>query len=215
MKKVSLLLMLIILSKGVFAQKTFKDKYFGISINEPKNWIVKSNIAFIDSLIGEKANESDLADAIDKNSGSILLASFYKFNQDKGGFIPVVQINILNNPAETFEDFLADMKESAAVFRSSFNDFSFINEPELLMINNQKTVHFSGKFIINGTKSINVKVGDQKLNGNQTYKISVRTKVYAIPYGNYFFQLSFTDNLDVKEDEKMFEELLTSIRIGK
>ncbi|RZK58442.1 MAG: hypothetical protein EOO91_08320 [Pedobacter sp.] len=206
MKKASLLFLLFILSGSGFAQKTLKDKY---------NWIVKNNIAFIDSLVGEKPNASDLADAIDKNNGSILLASFYKFNQDKGGFVPVVQINVLNNPAETFEDFLFDMKESAAVFRSSFNDFSFINEPELLMINNQKTVYFSGKFTINGSRNINVKVGNQKLNGNQTYKILVRTKVYAIPHGNYFFQLSFTDNLEVKEDENLFEDLLTSIKIGK
>lgn len=215
MKRVTFLLMLIILSKGVFSQKTVKDNYFGISINEPKNWIVKNNSAFIDSLIGGKVNDNDLAEAIDNNNGSILLATFYKFNPNKGGFVPIIHLNVLNNPSETFEDFKADMQESANMYTTSYTEFSFINEPDTLTINTYKAVYFSGKFTLNGIKNIDVKAGGQKLKGNQNYKIFATTKVYAIPHGNYFFQISMVSEVGNKEDEQIFEALLQSIKIGK
>ncbi|WP_316768470.1 hypothetical protein [Pedobacter frigiditerrae] len=215
MKKVSLLVMLYILSKGVFAQKTFKDKYFGISINEPKNWIVKDNNAFIDSLVGNKLSDSLLSNAIEANNGSITIATFHKYDEKKSGFIPVIQITVLNNPSVLFNDFEVDMKASANLYKSLYQDFSFITSPQPVVINGKKSIYFSGKFILSGTKTFEVNIGGSNFQQNQLLKYQIRTKVYAIPYGNYFFQLSFTDNLEVKEDEKLFEELLTSIKIGK
>ncbi|TCC89473.1 hypothetical protein EZ428_17430 [Pedobacter frigiditerrae] len=215
MKRVSLLLMLFILSKGVFAQKTYKDKYFGISINEPKNWIVKDNSAFIDSLIGDKVNDSLLAKEIEVNNGSLLLATFNKYDEKKSGFIPIIQINVLNNPSVLFNDFEVDMKASANLYKSLYQDFSFITQPQSVTVNGKKSIYFSGKFTLTGTRTFQVNIGGNNYEQNQTLKYLIQTKVYAIPYGNYFFQLSFTDNLDVKDDEKLFEDLLTSIRIGK
>ncbi len=215
MKKGAFIILMTLLSLNVFSQKIVKDKHFGISITEPKNWISAPNHNFLDSLLAEKNSNDDLIAAIEDNGGSLLLNSFYKFNPNKGGFVPIIQINVLNNPAESFEDFQADMKESANIYKSIYADYSFVKEPELTTVNDNKAIYFSGKFTINGKKNFNVKMTTKTLNINQNYKIFAVTEVYAIPYGAYFFQVSFTHEQGNEEDAKLFDALVKSIKIGR
>ena len=119
-------MLLMVLSCPVFSQKIVKGKHFGISIDEPKNWLINHNNKFIDSLLADKTSDNEIAEAIDNNEGSLLMSSFYKFNPNKGGFVPFIQLHVLNNPAESFEDFQADMKESANSYQSVYADYSFV-----------------------------------------------------------------------------------------
>ena len=48
-------------------------------------------------------------------------------------------------------------------------------------------------------------------NGNE---LKVRSRTYAIPYKNYFFQVNFTDGQIGEDCNKEFEELVKTIKIG-
>ena len=206
--------LLSLLATNCFSQKIFADKHFGFSIAEPKSWIIESNNSFIDSLF--KANiDIDTADIIDQSEGSLLLARFQKYGVNKTGFIPVVEIKVLNNQTLSFEDFTEDIKASSNEMKAQYKDFTFINEAQQINLNGYKAIYFSGKFSLIGTKSINIEAAGQKIKGNKSYEIPLQTKMYAIPFGKYFIQLAFVTILDDATDEQTFDTMIKSIKIGK
>lgn len=202
MKKIIQLLFLVILLCGnVYGQEVFKEENYGFSIVKPKDWILGSNKALMNNLQKMKVDEKILAELIKTNQGSLLLASFYKYDmKTHAGLIPTIQINVRNNPTKTFEQFNIAMKQSSSSFKNYFNDFEFIKEPNVIDINGNKAVYFIGKYTL-------------KNQHNEPMK--VRSRTYAIPYGAYFFQVNFTDEQGVEDDTKLFDFLLNSIKIGK
>ena len=46
-------------------------------------------------------------------------------------------------------------------------------------------------------------------------EMKVRSRTYAIPYKNYFFQLNLTDGQFGEDCTKEFDELIKTIKIGE
>ena len=46
-------------------------------------------------------------------------------------------------------------------------------------------------------------------------EMKVRSRTYAIPYKNYFFQLNFTDGQTCEDYNEEFDELVKTIQIGE
>ena len=91
------------------------------------------------------------------------------------------------------------MAQSANGFKKYFEDFEFINEITEIEISGIKCVYFIGKFTM------------KTQNGQE---MKVRSRTYAIPYKNYFFQLNFTDGQIGEDCTKEFDELVKTIKIG-
>ena len=45
-------------------------------------------------------------------------------------------------------------------------------------------------------------------------ELKVRSRTYAIPYRNHFFQVNFTDGQSGEDCKKEFDELVKTIKIG-
>lgn len=113
MKKFVLILLIAVSTlTSVTAQTIFKDEAYGFSIEQPKDWLVGDNKTRMDNLAKLKIDETALNEMIKSNKGSLLLTSFYKYDiKTTAGLIPTIQINVLNNPTTTFEQFNTAMSQ--------------------------------------------------------------------------------------------------------
>ncbi len=201
MKKVLFLLFIILKSSSfVYGQKIFKSKEYGFEIQEPKNWIEANNKELLKNLEKFEITDESLKKLIDDNKGSLLLNSFYKYNpKTHPGIIPTIQINVRQKNGNDFEGFKYAIIQSAKGFKKYFEDFEYITEPTEIEISGIKCVFFVGKF------TMNTQGGSE---------LKVRSRTYAIPYKDYFFQVNFTDGQNGEDCNKEFDALVKTIRIG-
>jgi hypothetical protein len=200
MKKILFLLVLVSSLNTIYGQKTFVNKEYGFQIEEPEKWIEANNTELLKNLEKFEMNEENLSKLISNNKGSLLLTSFYKYNpKTHAGLIPTIQINVRAKVGNNFEQFKSVIIESSKSFKKYFEDFTYLKEPTKIEISGIKSIYFVGKFTM------------KTQNGQE---IKVRSRTYAIPFKNYFFQLNFTDGQTVEDCNKEFDELVKTIQIG-
>lgn len=201
MRKIIVLIFIISNSiNSVYSQKVFVNKEYEFEIQEPENWIEANNTVLLKNLKNLEVNEENLNKLIANNKGSLLLNSFYKYDpKTHAGLIPTIQINVRSKGKSDFEQFKNAMTQSANSFKNYFADFEFIHEITEIEISGIKSVYFVGKFTM------------KTQNGQE---MKVRSRTYAIPYKNYFFQLNFTDGQTGEDCSKEFEKLVKTIKIG-
>lgn len=201
MKKSTILLFIIISFLNLtYAQKNFQNKEYGFQMQEVNNWIEASNKQLLKNLEKFEVTEENLMKLISENKGSILLTSFYKYDpKTHAGIIPTIQINVRMRGRGDFNQFKNSMLESTKNFKKYFNDFEFIKNPIEVEISGIKSIYFVGKFTM-------------KTQDGQELK--VRSRTYAIPYKNYFFQVNFTDGQIGEDCTNEFDKLVKTIKIG-
>ena len=185
---------------GAFGQEKFENKQYGFSMTEPDNWIEADNSELLRNLEKFELNEDNLTKFISDRKGSVLLTSYYKYNpKTYAGLIPTIQVNVRTNLTRDFNEFTSLITQSANSFKQYFEDFSFEIEPMVVEISGIDSIYFVGKFTMKGQ------------NGEL---IKVRSRTYAVPYGNYFFQLNFTDGQE-EDSSELFEILMQTVKIGR
>lgn len=186
----------------IYAQETFKDEAYGFQMEQPTQWFEASNQELINNLAKIQLSDPVLLKVLSDHKGSVLLTSFYKYNpKSHPGLIPTIQVNIRAKKDNSFEDFKNVIIESSKSFKNYFPDFKYIVEPSEIEIDGIKSVYSICEFTLESQY-------------NQVLK--VRSRTYAIPLKNYFFQVNFTDGYGTKEDSnKLFDELVETIKISK
>jgi hypothetical protein len=184
----------------VHSQNHFENKEYGIKMKEPNEWIVTNKTELLKNLEKFEINEENLSKLISNNKGSILLTSFYKYDpKTHAGLIPTILINVRNKGKMNFEEFKSAMKQSVKSIKNYYEDFELINEISEIEISGLKSILFIGKFTM------------KTQNGEE---LKVRSRTYAIPYKNYFFQMNFTDGQLSEDCSNEFDELVQTIKIG-
>lgn len=170
-------------------------------MKEPENWKVLEKSELAKSLESYDFTDEELAKLI-KNSDSTILSLIYiKYDPSSiSGLNPKIQIDIRKKSTKTFEQFKSSLTNSAETLKKYFDDLEFVTEPQETEVANIKSVYFVCKF------TLKAQTGEQ---------FKVRSKVFAIPYNDYFFQISFVDGQETEDNSKLFDELLKTIKIGK
>jgi hypothetical protein len=201
MKKIIVFLLLLGSVIEGSAQTIFKNESYGFSMEQPKDWFVGDKKMLTENLNKFDIDEEALGNAIKSNNGSLLLATFYKYDpKQHAGIIPTIQINVRLNPTKTFEQFHIAISQSAMSIKKIFPDFALINDSHTEEVSGIKSSTFTG------TYTLTIKEGKSS---------KVRVRNYAIPYGKYFFQVSFIDEFGGEDASKTYDALLPTIRIGK
>ncbi|MCY2688586.1 hypothetical protein [Salinimicrobium sp. TH3] len=186
---------------ALLGQGKFENSQFGFSMAEPENWTQADNDDLLKNLSKIDLKEEDLKKLISDHNGSLLLTSFYKYNlSTHAGLIPTIQVNVRKNDTRNFNEFTSLITQSANSFKQYFPDFSFETAPKVVEIGGIKSIYFVGKFSM------------QTANGES---LKVRSRTYAIPHGNYFFQLNFTDGQITEDNSDLFDALAKTVRIGR
>ena len=190
----------LLLIKTGNAQEIFKEEKYGFSMEKPSDWIEADNKDLLDNLAKFELDDEKLAKFVKDHNGSILLTSFYKYNpRTHAGLIPTIQVNVRLNGTRNFEEFKNLITQSANSFKQYFDDFKFESEPKVVEIDGVKSVYFVGNF------SMETQSGEL---------MKVRSRTYAIPHNNYFFQLNFTDGQEKQDDAELFDRLIKTVKVG-
>lgn len=202
MKKIILILLAFTSSiQFIYSQKKFENKEFGFQIQEPKNWIEANNDVILKNLDKFKISDENLSKFISDHKGSILLTSYYKYNpKTHAGLVPTIQVNVRAKANKDFESFKNTIIESTKGLKIYFPDFEYIKEPTEIQISGIKSIYFISKFSMTTQKG-------QLMN--------VRSRTYAIPYKNYFFQVNFADDEMDENCSIEFDQLVKTIKIGE
>ena len=112
--------------------------------------------------------------------------------------IPTIQVNARENPTKDFESFKKMITESTKTIGYAFQNFTFIDEPQEKEINGEKAIYFKTKY---------------NMTINNGERITVRSWTYAIPKGNFFYQVNFSDEMDKDDCSKIYEEVIQTIKL--
>lgn len=121
----------------------------------------------------------------------------YKPNEH-AGLIPVVQVNLRLNDTKSFPQFVSVMTKSAESMKNYLHNFEYIDKPKTFTIGGKQAFYFSAKFKM-ATK------------GSDT--LNARSRTYAVPYGDKFFQINFTDGPD-EDCSELYDSLIKTIKFN-
>ncbi|HEX8734445.1 MAG TPA: hypothetical protein VF721_03930 [Pyrinomonadaceae bacterium] len=204
MKKLLLTIFFIFgLSGLISAQAVFESKTFEFSIAKPANWYLRENVRLRDALKDVELTDENLYGVLKTFEGALLVA-FQKYDpQTETGVNPIIQVNIRPKPTKDFRVFKeALIKNSESLFKN-LKDYKMVEPPREVEISGIKSVFFALTF---------------KYNAKDGTEMTVRSRTYAVPYKNYFFQINFNDGSRGQRNEdasKEFDELLKTIKIGR
>lgn len=170
-----------------------------IKIDKPDRWYDNSNLDVLSNLDKYEMKESQLRNLINSNRGNVPSHVYMKYNPaEYPGIIPTVQINLRPNPNKEFESFKKSMEQSVLQMGTILNNFEVINELKEVEIDDRRSIYFLASF-------------DMKLSDGSINKI--RSWTYAIPVGNYFYQINFSDLYEKDDCEKIYKKLIKSIEV--
>jgi len=200
MKNLFLLLLTVFSLNTITGQELFENKQYQFSVEKPTDWILASNDDVLKNLDKYDLSEEKLEAILKTHKNNLLLTSFYKYEIKKhAGLIPTVKINVRSNPTKQFSVFKSMIIESAKGFKTIFPDFEYLEEPKEIEVAGMKCVFFIAKY------SMTAQDGT-------AFKIKSRT--YAIPYKNYFFQINCIDGQNLEDASAEFDKLISTIKIG-
>jgi hypothetical protein len=202
MKKASAILLLILLwTASATAQESFSSARWRFHMNLPEFWTSmdkKTRDAISDDF---EFSEEALKKILDGDKGTTLVAAYY-FHDPKRvmSLFPQVQVEARKKSAMEFSVFRNQIIASSASLKKVFPDIVF-GEPKEIEISGIKSILMAGVFTIKGP--------DDRI-------LRARSRIYAVPLANYFFQITLNDGQDSDADfSKEFDELVKTIRIGK
>lgn len=173
----------------------------GFSIQIPYQWQAADK-GFLDANV-KKLDVSD--EALDKllksSNNSVVVMAFIKYDPTtREGVIPTIQVRMLPNPIGDFPTFMAAFVRSMSPAKVPFEDYQFIGEPREVSVSGYRAVLVTSKYIL-------------RTQDGQT--LEVRSRIYAIPYGKQFFQVTFMDNPKVEDCSQEYDVLVKSMAVGR
>ena len=183
----------------VLAQERFINDAYSFSMLKPMGWVERQNTELINNLKRYEIGSKTLNDLIKQHQKTVALASYYKYDtQTHAGLIPTVNVLVRQNQTQTFDNFMSMITQSANGMKQMFKDMEYIKKPEVLIIDGVKSVYFVNKFTM--------KLADGT-------SIKVRSRTYAIPRKEYFFQINFIDGSDSEDCNAEYDKLEKSIKL--
>ncbi len=169
-------------------------------MQEPKDWIVVEKSEVVKNLEKFDLTEAGLANLIKNSKGSISMIVYVKYDAKiKSGLIPKIQIDVRANTTKNFSQFKTAINQNAIIFKKMFENFELIHPTKEIEISGIKSVAFTGKF------TLTIQEGEE---------LKIRSRVLAIPYKNYFFQVSMVDGQVEEDNSALFDEIIKTIKIG-
>jgi hypothetical protein len=184
-----------------YGQETFVNKQYGFSMQEPKGWISTNKAYLTENLEKFELTDVSLAKLLKDNNDSIVLAAFYKYElKTTAGLIPTIQIRVRTKTSTQYQEFKSAIVQSLEKAKHLLEEYEIVDVPKEINISGIKSVFIVSKFKMKG------------LNGQI---LKVRSRTYAIPFRNYFFQVNFTDEQVGEDCTAEFDKLVKTITIGR
>jgi hypothetical protein len=202
MKKTSTILLLILFwATSAIAQETFSSTRWRFSMELPQYWTSmnkETHDAIADNF---EFSEEALKKILDGDKGTTFIAAYYYQKPGQGMSVhPQVQVQARRKGPVNFAQFRTSIVNSIASFKTIFPDIVFSDAKEV-EVSGIRSVLMTGVFSIKGP--------DNRI-------LRARSRIYAVPLVNYFFQITLNDGQDPDADfGKEFDGIVKTIRVGR
>jgi len=164
----------------------------------PDNWIEFQRNDILKSIknkyeLSDKTKEEILA-----NSNSTQLYGYAAPTKTGTLYRPNIQVLLLKNQTQSFIQFKTGIERSLEGFRTKISDLKIIDSFKTVTIDNHQAVY--AKF----TGFIPTKSGD---------KAQLISRIYAIPVGKYFYQLTLNDSGDY-DCEAEYKKVIETLKLN-
>jgi hypothetical protein len=185
---------------GVKGQEPVAVTKFGFSIQPPKGWITANKDVRNENVRRLEMSDDALKKLLESDKGTTSLLSYFRQDPNTtAGLVPVVNVDVRRMAPVPYQQFKADLTKSADGLKTYFPDIKF-GAPADVEIGGIRSVLFTSTFTM--------KTADGQI-------LQVRNRVYGIPMGNYFFQISLNDGPEKELDcTHEFDQVIKSIKIG-
>lgn len=188
------------LSQSARCQDRYVNRFFGFSINTPKNWIRQDEKKTVKNLENFDFSQQQLDKVMELHQGSIpLLAVLAKDPKEVNGIIPTMKIGVRYSGTTGSAKLRDNLKASLQSTLSAFPDFQFIDPGTIVNVAGQEAVHF---------------VFSCKMPANDSSYL-VRSSMYAFLRKGYFIQFSFSDAEPNNANDELYESLMKSLVFTK
>lgn len=200
MKTLILFLTFWVLNPTTLFSQQKQNSGYSIEIKTPKGWIEMDEEKLLKNIAKFEFKEDDLEKIIKDFNGNMNLFTYFKYNpKTHSGLIPSFGVNLRKTSTKNYEEFKEVITKSADQIKGMLQDFEYIIPPSDVSISNIKGVYFVAKFTM-------------KTNNGDTYK--ARTRTYAIPVKDYFYQISFNDGQEEEDCKPLFDSLEKTMKIS-
>ena len=170
---------------------------FGFAMAPPEGWHPITSQGLANNLGKLKITPAELQTLLTNHGESVIVLAFMKYQPAAHpGLIPKIQVSLRRNPAKTFDGFFKMIARATDQVKTFPLHFKLTEAPRVVEVGGRHAVFFSSTVSVE-TKDIGT------LNG--------RSRTYAVPNGDTFFQIVFTDG---PEDDctALFDQLVSTIR---
>ena len=205
MKKLILLAVYVVF--GIFSvsaqTSSFASSEFGFSMNVPQGWFLVEKRVLDDSVARMDLTVEARAKLKQDDDGSTLLFLITKYPPgSKRGINPKIEGRVIPTGAKsplTFDEFRPAITNAFMSLGSGRKDYFYLQEPTAFDVEGGRGVFQISRFTMRTTSRT---------------EYSIRSRTLAIPYGNYYFQISFVDEFGGEDCSSVFDDLVKSIKIG-
>jgi hypothetical protein len=171
----------------------------GFSMQQPTAWN-----GIDKGMLDENVRKLDLTDEarakmVSSTNNSVVVMAFTKYDPTKKpGVIPTIQVRMLPNPVPDFPTFMEAIVRNMSPGKVPFESYEFIEQPKEISLSGFRTVNIHSRYVLH-------------TQDGQT--LNVRTRIYAVPYGKQFFQITFMDDPKDEDCTMEFDALVKTIKL--
>ena len=167
------------------------------NINFPQGWIQFQRNDVLNSVKNKFEFSDKVKEEILANKTSTQLYGYTAPNKAGTLYRPNIQVLLIKNQTQNFSQFKSSIEKSLEGFKNKIFDLEIINAVSEVMIDGKKSLY--AKI----TGYLPTKSGD---------KAQLISRIYAIPSGKYFYQITMNDSGDYNcEDE--FQKVLATLKL--
>lgn len=168
----------------------------GFYMEAPQGWHPVTTEGMVANLQAQ-IDPARMRQILTNMSSTTVLAVYQRYLPDEHrGLIPKIQVSVRRNPAKTFDAFRTAIIKSTDQLRALFPDMTLIQPVHEVSVGGRRAVTFTANYTV-----------DMKIAG----KLQVRSRTYAVPIDDSFFQLAFTDGSG-EDCAAIFDALIGTVR---
>ncbi|HEX8278290.1 MAG TPA: hypothetical protein VF540_06325 [Segetibacter sp.] len=168
-----------------------------INIDFPTGWLQFQRSDVLNSVKNKLEFSDKVKEEILANATSTQLFGYAAPNKTGSLYRPNIQVLLIKNQTQNFSQFKFMIEKSLEGFKGKINDLKILSSVSEVTIDSKKSLY--AKI----TGYLPTKTGD---------KAQLISRIYAIPSGKYFYQITMNDSGDYNcEDE--FKKVLTTLKL--
>jgi hypothetical protein len=169
----------------------------GFEMAPPPGWHPVDRLDLVENIGRIHVSPEELKALMADFSRAAVVASYMKY-QPGGhyGLIPKVQVDLIRHTTKTFEHFRSSIVGNIDRLKKLLDEFELTEAPSVVVLDGRQAVLLRVTFRVPGPEGASLRA---------------RSRIYAVPIGDTFFQINLSDGPD-DDCAAMFDQLVSTIR---